>query len=1020
MSQPLSFQQVILKLEEFWASRGCLIWQPYNVQVGAGTMNPATFLRVLGPEPWNVAYVEPSIRPDDGRYGDNPNRMQQFLQYQVVLKPDPGNPQELYLDSLAAIGIERDKHDIRFVEDNWESPALGAWGLGWEVWLDGLEITQFTYFQQSGGVTLDPVSVEITYGLERIVMFLQDVRSVWDIDYDGQRTYGDVYLRSEIEHNIYNYELADVERLTQLFRLYEAEAQAALAHEPPLVIPAHDYVLKCSHTFNLLDARGAIGVTERAGYFARMRDLARRVAAAYVEQRQAMEYPWLKSESTSQREVGVVPVGVVSVGVASVGVASVGVVSRRRLENQLTTTFVLEIGTEELPAGDLTDVLNQLKAAFPAFLKTHKLAAGEIRDPLGTPRRLGLIAAVASRQPDEELEVKGPPLKAAFDAAGRPTKAAEGFAKGQGVAVQDLAPYSQDERYVGVKKRSIGRSAIEVLAENLPSLISSLRFNKTMRWNASNVAFSRPIRWIVALLGEQVVPFEYAGVMSDRVTRGPRPAGSPEVTIRSADDYLDTLRAWRIVAAPETRRATILDQITTLANAIDGAALDDPILLEEVTHLVEQPTALRGAFEPKYLSLPKDVLITVMKKHQRYFPVVQQPTNQLTHHFIAVRNGDEQRLDSVTRGNEGVLRARYADADYFYRRDTQRQLEAYLPRLDTLTFQEKLGSMLDRVRRIEALTPKIAGMLNLSADELKVAQRAAHLCKADLVTQMVIEFTSLQGSMGREYARLSGESAAVADAIFEHYLPRYAGDTLPQSKAGVVVGLADRLDSLVGLFAIGLAPTGSADPWALRRAALGLVQVLIDQHTPFSLRKGLKLAAEIQPVKVADKTLAEVFDFIVGRLRALLLDRGYRYDAVDAVLAVRADDPQRAASEVAALAQWAQEPDWNDILANYARCVRITRDLKEPLPLDTSADPEPATARLRKAYERAAAKVKAQPDVNTLISELRGLKDVIFDFFKSVLVMAEDETARRARLGLVQHVARLSEGIVDLSKVEGF
>src|SRR5512136_562433 len=291
MTKPLSFQQIILTLQEFWTSRGCTLWQPYNHQVGAGTYNPATALRVLGPEPWNVAYVEPSVRTDDGRYGDNPNRLQQHTQFQVILKPDSGNPQEVYLDSLYALGIKRDEHDIRFVEDNWESPALGAWGLGWEVWLDGLEIT---YFQQAGGQVLDPVSVELTYGLERITMFLQAVRSVYDIDFDGVHTYGEIYLRNEIEQCIYNYELANVDGLRRVYDFYESEAKAALTHQPPLVMPAHDYVLKCSHTFNLLDSRGAIGVTERANYFRRMRDLSRQVATAYVEQRRAMEYPWLK------------------------------------------------------------------------------------------------------------------------------------------------------------------------------------------------------------------------------------------------------------------------------------------------------------------------------------------------------------------------------------------------------------------------------------------------------------------------------------------------------------------------------------------------------------------------------------------------------------------------------------------------------------------------------------------------------------------------------------------------------
>ena len=285
----LDFQSIIIKLQQFWNEQGCLIWQPYYTQVGAGTMNPATSLRVLGPESWNVAYVEPSVRPDDGRYGENPNRLQMHTQFQVILKPDPGNPQEIYLKSLEALGIVPAEHDIRFVEDKWESPALGAWGLGWEVWLDGQEITQFTYFQQAGGMAMDPVSVEITYGLERIAIALQKVSDFKDIQWSPQRTYGEVHLLGEQEHSKYYFEVADVQRLRQMFELFEAEANEALNHG--LILPAHDYVLKCSHTFNVLDTRGAVGVTERQALFSRMREISRKVAEAYYQQREEMGFP---------------------------------------------------------------------------------------------------------------------------------------------------------------------------------------------------------------------------------------------------------------------------------------------------------------------------------------------------------------------------------------------------------------------------------------------------------------------------------------------------------------------------------------------------------------------------------------------------------------------------------------------------------------------------------------------------------------------------------------------------------
>ncbi len=296
----MTFQEVILTLDAFYAERGCLILQPYDVEVGAGTMNPATFLRVLGPEPWNVAYVEPTRRPTDGRYGENPNRLQHYYQYQVILKPSPDDVQELYLESLKELGIDPLKHDIRFVEDDWESPTLGAWGLGWEVWLDGLEITQFTYFQQAGGIDLKPVSAEITYGLERIAMFLQGVDSVFDLIWADGITYGHVHHRGEVEWSIHNFDVADVELQQKLFDLYERESLRLI--EKGLILPAYDYCLKCSHTFNILEARGAISVTERTNYIGRVRNLARRVAEAYLKQREELGYPLMKAWAGGLRE----------------------------------------------------------------------------------------------------------------------------------------------------------------------------------------------------------------------------------------------------------------------------------------------------------------------------------------------------------------------------------------------------------------------------------------------------------------------------------------------------------------------------------------------------------------------------------------------------------------------------------------------------------------------------------------------------------------------------------------------
>lgn len=1006
MTKPLNFQQIIMKLQAYWAEQGALIWQPWHEAVGAGTANPGTTLRVLGPEPWNIAYVEPSFRPDDGRFGDNPNRMQMHTQFQVILQPDPNNPQELYLGSLYAIGLKREEHDIRFVEDNWESPALGAWGLGWEVWLDGMEISQYTYFQQAGGLELDPVAVELTYGLERIAMYLQNVDSVWKIDWDGRQMYGDILLRQEIEYCEYNFNFADVEGLVAAYNFYEGECKRCLAQG--VVIPAYDYVLKCSHTFNILDTRGAIGVTERAAYFGRMRNLSRQVAKAFVQQREELGFPLM--QYMPQRPIG-------ALAPLPLPVAE-------------PQSFLLEIGSEELPSHDVTDSLVYLKEVAPLFLDSLRLGYEKV-SVVGSPRRLTiLVERLVPRQVDLEEIVRGPSVKIAFDADGNPTKAAQGFARGKGVDVSSLEVQQMDGGdYVVARVRTEGRPAAKVLAEALPDFIESITFGKSMRWLASaqvgeavsKTTYSRPIRWLVALLGPDVVPFQYAGLVSGRTTRGLRPEGSPAIEIPSADIYLETMQSHSILVDPETRRNAIKTQLEEVAAKAGGQVLDNPDLLEEVTHLVEQPTAFLGSFEQKYLNLPKPVLITVMRKHQRYFTVVNS-TDNLLPHFIAVRNGGSEYLDIVRRGNEGVLRARYADAEFFFNEDTSQKLEEFLPRLDTLIFQEQLGSMLDKSKRLETLAPQIGEKLQLSDAELATVARAAKLCKADLATSMVVELTSLQGIMGYEYAKISGETDDVARAIIEHYYPHTSLPNDQLSRPGLTLNLANRLDSLCGLFAVGKAPTGSADPFALRRDALAIVTNLLETETSFDVRDGLKMAAALMPVEVSEASLLDTAEFVQRRLEGVLRDE-YRlpHDIVQAVLAERGHNPWLALSSARDLTAAIQRDDWEETLNAYARCVRIVRTGDQLYPLQPTTLTEPVERDLYVAYEKVRASLSPASSTAAVIEALRELLvGPINAFFEGVLVMAEDESVRRNRLALLQGIRGLTKGHADFSHLQGF
>jgi len=1013
MSQKATFQEIILKLQNFWAERGAVLWQPYYSQVGAGTMNPATFLRVLGPEPWNVAYVEPSVRPDDGRYGENPNRYQMHYQFQVILKPDPadsgsvmhGEPQELYLDSLKAIGINPRQHDIRFVEDNWEQPAISAWGLGWEVWLDGQEITQFTYFQQVGGTPLDPVAVELTYGLERILIALNNAKDIWGEEWAPGVSYGEVRRREEFEHSKYYFEVADVESMRALFERYERECNACL--ESGLVLPAYDYVLKCSHTFNILDTRGAIGVTERQGYFRRMRALARNVADAYLEQRKELEYPLLKTSDVRPETLAKVP-------------SQKSNVSSLKSDITSPMSFLLEIGVEELPHSDVEAMLTQLRERVPALLDELRLEYAPVRVE-ATPRRAAVyVESLSPNQPDLEELVKGPPAERAFDADGVPTKAAQGFARGKGVDVSALETREIDGgNYVVAVVKQTGRPAPKVLAETLPELVAGINFKKSMRWNESGVAFSRPIRWFVSLLGETVIPFEYAGVIAGNVTRGLRPYDSPEIKIPSADKYFDVIKNAGIVIDVEERKSQIVEQVKQAAGLVKGQAIIEPALLAEVANLVEMPTAVMGGFPEKYLSLPRDVLISVMKKHQRYFPVQSVGADgypPLLPYFIAIRNGDDLHLDLVRQGNEHVLNARFADADFFVREDVKHPLEEYRPQLGTLIFQTKLGSMLDKSDRMLKLSAKLCALLNIKdVTQLKHLARAVYLSKADLTTQMVTEITSLQGIIGREYALRSGEDPEVAEAIGEQYLP------VPGSLNSVVLALTDRIDSLVGLFAAGLAPSGAKDPFGLRRAAIGTVQPLIEHNLDFDLRAAVAASASLQPIEAGKDVQEQVLDFIDGRL-SVLLKESYKYDVVDAVLAVRSDNPAGAARAVKQLQAWVEREDWEAILPGYARCVRIIRAAEtEDRGLKTVDPAKLVETSERELYEEIQSSVSGQPStVDEFLNIVVKLIPAINKFFDEVLVMAEDGAVRKNRLALVGQIAGLADGIADLSKLEGF
>ncbi|KAJ1257510.1 hypothetical protein BS78_10G001800 [Paspalum vaginatum] len=997
----LTFQQAIQRLQDYWASVGCAVMQCSNTEVGAGTMNPLTFLRVLGPEPWNVAYVEPSIRPDDSRYGDNPNRLQRHTQFQVILKPDPGNSQDLFLHSLSAIGINVREHDIRFVEDNWESPVLGAWGLGWEVWLDGMEITQFTYFQQSGSLPLQPVSVEITYGLERILMSLQGVDHFKNIQYTEGITYGELFLENEKEMSAYYLEHADVDHIQKHFDNCDEEARSLLSLGLP--IPAYDQVLKASHAFNILDSRGFVGVTERARYFGRMRSLARQCAQLWVETRINLGHPLGTYEEANliYPHVSERP-------------------SREEVSGQ-PRAFVLEIGTEELPPRDVVEAIEQLEKSLVNALEKRRLSHGKVHS-YGTPRRLTIVVEnLSMKQTEVEVEIRGPPVAKAFDQEGNPTKAAEGFCRKNSVSVDSLYRRIDGKtEYVYALARESARFADEVLTEDIPTIISGISFPKSMRWN-SNIVFSRPIRWILALHGDFVVPFSFAGISSGNQSCGLRNSSLANFKVETAESYLRTVEKSGILIDMQERKEKVLHDSVVLANGVGGDFIAPDSLLQEVINLVEAPLSILGRYDDSFLELPKDVLITVMQKHQKYFAVTSKSTGNLLPYFIAVANG-AIREEVVRKGNEAVLRARYEDAKFFYKMDTQRKFSEFRGQLSGILFHEKLGTMLDKMTRVEDTVAELTLILGINERMIPVIKDAAALAMSDLATSIVTEFTSLAGIMARHYALRDGIPEEIAEALFEITLPRFSGDVFPRTDAGIVLAVADRLDSLVGLFGAGCQPSSANDPFGLRRITYGLVQILIENKKSFDLRRALTLIAEAQPIEIENDIIDEAVKFVTRRLEQLLVDEGINCEIVRSVLMERANCPYAAAQTATEMEAFSRTEMFPKIVEAYSRPTRIIRgkEFESAWEVDPSVFEKDEEKVLWGAYLEAADKIHPGVDIKTFADASQLLIQPLEDFFNSVFVMAEDERIRNNRLALLRKIESLPKGIVDLSVLPGF
>ena len=686
----------------------------------------------------------------------------------------------------------------------------------------------------------------------------------------------------------------------------------------------------------------------------------------------------------------------------------------------MANSYLLEVGVEEMPAHVVTPSIKQLHQRVADYLKEERISFDEIQE-FATPRRLALlIRGLADKQPDVDETVKGPAKKIAQDSDGNWTKAAIGFTRGQGATVDDIEFREvKGEEYVFVEKHIAGKPVAKVLA-GLPNVITAMNFPTLMKWGYNNLQFIRPIRWLVSLLNDQVVSFSILDVAAGRATRGHRFLGH-DIELATAEDYEAELEKEFVIVDPLRRKKIISDQIDAIVEEHDWVIDKDPDLLEEVTNLVEWPTAFAGSFDKKYLVLPDEVLITSRKDNQRFF-YLRDHQGKLLPNFIAVRNGNKEYLENIIKGNERVLVPRLEDAKFFYEEDQKLTIDQYVDRLKKVSFHDKISSMYDKMQRVAVIAQLLGKRLNLSATELADLDRAAHIYKFDLTTQMVGEFAELQGVMGEIYAKLFGEKDDVAAAIREHYMPISAEGNLPATKLGAILAIADKLDSILSFFAVDMIPSGSNDPYALRRQAFGIVRIINDRGWHLSL-------LGIQPFLIkafADSDVAIDFDltknapavrtFFLDRLKQFFSGRRLRHDIIDAVTDTENDDIETVFEAAAAIDEHKEDTDFKDAVEALTRVLRISK--KGHLGLAAQVDPSlfenPSEKKLYTAVNEVAAGA-ANRTVAENFAELRQLAPVITEYFDENMIMDKNEAVRNNRLAQLAIIARLARVMGNLN-----
>lgn len=681
--------------------------------------------------------------------------------------------------------------------------------------------------------------------------------------------------------------------------------------------------------------------------------------------------------------------------------------------------LLFELGVEEMPSRFMKSTINQIENATKKLFLENRISFEEIKIN-ATPRRfILLVEGLSDRQEDLEEEVKGPSKKISFDEDNNPKKPLEGFLRSKNLSVDDIyfKTIGKDE-YVHAKIKEEGKETKEILKTIIPNIILSINHPKSMKWGGKNLKFARPIRWLLTLFNNEALEFDLEGIKSSNITRGHRFLGESKIEINTIEEYFEKLEKNFVIVDQDKRKAIIKEQCRNVAKDLNGTLLEDEDLFDEVSYILEYPTAFYGDFDKEYLKLPKEAIITPMKEHQRYFPVVDSNGNLLPN-FITVRNGDSYKIENVKKGNEKVLEARLSDALFFFKEDTKKDLESYFEKLDQIVFQEKLGTIKDKTLRIRAISAKLNKLINLNLDDEKI-NRVSKLFKSDLVTNMVFEFTELQGVMGREYAKLNNEDSEVCEAIYEHYLPRFAGDELPKTKLGVALSIADKIDSICGFFSLNIKPTGSQDPYALRRQALGILNIIIDNEIDIDLKEIISISLEeLKHDFDKEKVLDEILDFFRLRFKNILEDLNIRYDVIDSIIDLDANFFNLRLRALK-LVNVIDNNDTQEALVAFNRVNNLASKLESKKDIDESLLKEDEEKKLFDDYKlinNNVINLLENSDYDKALVEFIKIKTPVDNMLDNVMIMDKDEAIKTNRLNLLRTISDLMLQICDLSKI---